>query len=161
VLRFLSSMIRCKNPLSSAPSRADLAWTLAAIVEMWWCRLAVAPETPPSIRCLEEDTPLTPPLPEKPLEPERHQTPPPPPSRYLIAGFPSVVSTVVSGQIGFLSSCRSRRKKSRRKCCTVARAWVLSSWWPWRRGGSVRPDRAEVEGKLLSRRILDGRSKLE
>jgi hypothetical protein len=37
------------------------------------------------------------------------------PSRSLIAGFPSVVSTTVSGQIGFLLSHRSRRKKPHRK----------------------------------------------
>jgi hypothetical protein len=79
------------------------------------------------------------------------------PSRSLITGFPSIISTAVSRQIGFLSSCRSHRKKLHRKWCTVARALVLTSWWPWCPGGSVRPDRAEVEGKLLSRQILDGR----
>jgi hypothetical protein len=74
----------------------------------------------------------------------------------LITGFPSVVCTVVSGQSRSLSSCRSRRKKPHHKWCTVARAWVLSSRWPWRPGGSVLPDRTEEEGKLPSHRILDG-----
>jgi hypothetical protein len=45
-------------------------------------------------------------------------------SRSLITGFPSVVSTAVSGQIGFLSSHRSRRKKSRHKWCTIGWAWA-------------------------------------
>jgi hypothetical protein len=83
------------------------------------------------------------------------------PSRLPIASFPWFISTVVSGQIGFLSSCRSHRKKHPHKRCTLARVWVISSRRPWRPSGSVRPDRAEVEGKLLSRPILDGRSRLE
>jgi hypothetical protein len=83
------------------------------------------------------------------------------PSRSLIPGFPSIISTVVSGQIGFLSSCRSRRKKPHHKWCTVARALVLASWWSWHLGGSVRPDRTEVEGKLSSRHILDGWPRLD
>jgi hypothetical protein len=83
------------------------------------------------------------------------------PSRSLIAGFPSVVSNAVSGQIGFLSSCRSRRMKPRHKWCTVARAWVLSSRRPQCPSGFVRLDRDEVEGKLPSHRILDGRSRLQ
>jgi hypothetical protein len=69
------------------------------------------------------------------------------PTCSLVVGFPSAISTMVSGQIGFLSSYRSRRKKPRRKWCTVARAWVLSSRRPWRPSGFVRPDRAKVEGK--------------
>jgi hypothetical protein len=64
-------------------------------------------------------------------------------SRSLIAGFPSVVSTVVTGQIEFLSSHRSRRKKPHRKWCTIAWAWALSSRWPWRPGALLRPDEAE------------------
>jgi hypothetical protein len=83
------------------------------------------------------------------------------PSRLPIASFPWFISTVVSGQIGFLSSCRSHRTKHPHKRCTLARVWVISSWRPWRPSGSVQPDRAEVEGKLLSRPILDGRSRLE
>jgi hypothetical protein len=82
-------------------------------------------------------------------------------SRLPVASFPWFVSTAVSGQIGFLLSCRSRRKKHHRKWCTVACVWVLSSQRPWRPGGSVRSDRAEVEGKLLSRHILDGWLRLE
>jgi hypothetical protein len=82
-------------------------------------------------------------------------------SRLPIVSFPWSVSTMVSGQIRFLSSCRSCRKKHCRKWCTVARVWVPSSRRPWCPGGSVRPDKAEVEGKLLSCQILDGRSRLE
>jgi hypothetical protein len=43
------------------------------------------------------------------------------PSRFLITGLLSIISTAVSGQIGFLSSPRSRRKKSHRIWCPVAR----------------------------------------
>jgi hypothetical protein len=46
------------------------------------------------------------------------------PSRSLIAGFPSVVSTAVSGQIGFFSSHRSHRKKPHHKWCTIGWAWA-------------------------------------
>jgi hypothetical protein len=42
------------------------------------------------------------------------------PSRFLIDGFLLVVSTTVSGQIVFLSSPRSHRKKPHRKWCPVA-----------------------------------------
>jgi hypothetical protein len=83
------------------------------------------------------------------------------PSRLPIASFPWSVFTVASSQNEFLLSCRSRRKKHRRKWCTIARVWVLSSQRPWRPGGSVRPDWAEVEGKVLSYWILDGRPRLE
>jgi hypothetical protein len=83
------------------------------------------------------------------------------PSRLLVTSFLRFVSTMVSGQIGFLSSCRSRRKKHHRKWCTVAHVWVLSSRRPSHPGGSIRLDRAEVEGNLLSHQILDGRSRLE
>jgi hypothetical protein len=78
------------------------------------------------------------------------------PRHLPVTSFQWFISTAVSGQIGFLSSCRSCRKKHCRKWCTVARVWVLSNWWPWRPGGSVLPDRADVEGKLPSHRILDG-----
>jgi hypothetical protein len=83
------------------------------------------------------------------------------PSRLPVVSFPRFVSTMVSGQIGFLSSCRLCRKKHCRKRCTVARVLVPSSRWPWCSGGSVRPDKAEVKGKLLSHRFLNGRSRLE
>jgi hypothetical protein len=82
-------------------------------------------------------------------------------SRLPIASFTWFVFTMVSGQIGFLSSCRSRRKKHRHKWCTIARVWVLSSQRPWCPGGSVWSDRAEVEGKLPRCWILDGRSRLD
>jgi hypothetical protein len=59
-------------------------------------------------------------------------------SRLPVASFPWFISTAVSGQIGFLSSCRSRRKKHRCKWCIIAHVWVLSSRRPW-------PSRAEVE----------------
>jgi hypothetical protein len=65
------------------------------------------------------------------------------PSRSLITGFPSVVSTTVSGQIGFLSSHRSCRKKPHCKWCTAAWAWALSSQRPWHPGALLRSDKAE------------------
>jgi hypothetical protein len=52
------------------------------------------------------------------------------PSRLPVASFLWFVSTVVSRQIGFVSSCRSRRKKHCHKWCNVACLWVLSSRWP-------------------------------
>jgi hypothetical protein len=68
------------------------------------------------------------------------------PNRATIACSPSSVSFTVSVQNEFLLSCRSRRTKPHHKWCTIARAWALSSRWPWRPGGSVRPGRAEEEG---------------
>jgi hypothetical protein len=59
-------------------SRANLARTLTAIAKPRRHRLAAAPETPAPIRRLEEDPLTTPPLPEKPLEPEHRRTPSPP-----------------------------------------------------------------------------------
>jgi hypothetical protein len=44
------------------------------------------------------------------------------PSRFLVTGLLSIVSTVVSGQIGMLSSHRSCRKKPHRIWCPVTRA---------------------------------------
>jgi hypothetical protein len=83
------------------------------------------------------------------------------PCRLPVASFPWFVYTAVSGQIGFLLSCRSHRMKHRHKWCTVAHVLVLSSRQPWRPGGFVWPDWAVVEGTLRSHRILDGRSRLE
>jgi hypothetical protein len=68
------------------------------------------------------------------------------PNRAAVARSPSSVSFTVSVQNEFLLSCRSHRKKPHHKWCTVARAWALSSRWPWCPGGSVRPGRAEEEG---------------
>jgi hypothetical protein len=50
-------------------------------------------------------------------------------SRSLVTGFHLVVSSAVSGQIGFLSSHRSCRTKPHRKWCTVARAWAFWNQW--------------------------------
>jgi hypothetical protein len=44
------------------------------------------------------------------------------PSHFFVTGLLSIVSTVVSGQIGFLSSPSSRRKKPHRIWCPVDRA---------------------------------------
>jgi hypothetical protein len=82
------------------------------------------------------------------------------PSHSLIVGFPSVISTAVSGQIGFLSSHRSRRKKPRHKWCIIARAWALSSRRPWHPGGLLRPHEAE-EGNARCRPHVNRRPRLD
>jgi hypothetical protein len=49
-------------------------------------------------------------------------------------------------------TCRPRRTKPHRKCCTIARAWTLSNRRPWRPSGSVQPGQAEEEGSRLEQR---------
>jgi hypothetical protein len=70
-------------------SRANLARTLVTIAEPRHRCLAAAPETPTPIHHLEEDPQPTPPLSEKPLEPERRWMPSPPPLKTTRAALSS------------------------------------------------------------------------
>jgi hypothetical protein len=83
------------------------------------------------------------------------------PSRFLIAGFLSVISTTVSGQIGFLSSPRSCRKKPCRIWYTVARPWAPSSQQPWHPRRSASAELSQGRRRSPDHPFIDRRPRLE
>jgi hypothetical protein len=83
------------------------------------------------------------------------------PSRFLITGLLSIISTAVSGQIGFLSSPRSRRKKSHRIWCPVARVSAAPRPVAMALLASVLPALGKQRRSHHRRSSVDQRSRLK